>query len=249
MNKMSQNAINKAQDLIYDAWENNSAVQRKRLAQKALSIDPLCADAYHLLAEEADSLSQEIDYCQKGIQAFEDRFDETFFVQNKGHFWGLIETRPYIRLLSSLGEALWASGKEQQAIEQYESILRLNEMDNLGVRYLLITWLLIQKELDKADTLIKRYPEDSAFMLFSELYLLIADGADKKKINALWQRANEANPYVIDYLTFHKTMPEEMPEFYQIGEETEAIYYFSMAYELWLQDRQIMSQLKQVAGK
>ncbi|WP_268234409.1 hypothetical protein [Marinicella pacifica] len=44
-------------------------------------------------------------------------------------------------------------------------------------------------------------------------------------------------------------MSEEMPEFYQLGEETEAINYFSMAYELWLGDSQIMSQLKQVADR
>lgn len=39
----------KAQDLVYDAWEIDSTVQRKRLARKALELDPLCAGAYTIL--------------------------------------------------------------------------------------------------------------------------------------------------------------------------------------------------------
>ena len=48
-------AIEKAQDLVYDAWERATARSRIALARKALAISPLCADAYSILAEEARS--------------------------------------------------------------------------------------------------------------------------------------------------------------------------------------------------
>jgi hypothetical protein len=46
-------AIEKAQDLVYDAWERATARSRIALARKALAITPLCSDAYNILAEEA----------------------------------------------------------------------------------------------------------------------------------------------------------------------------------------------------
>jgi hypothetical protein len=48
-----RDAIEKAQDVIYDAWERATARSRIALARKALAITPLCSDAYNILAEEA----------------------------------------------------------------------------------------------------------------------------------------------------------------------------------------------------
>src|SRR6266540_3256625 len=51
-------AIAKAQDVMYDAWERTTSRSRIALARKALGISPLCADAYNLLAEEAGSVEE-----------------------------------------------------------------------------------------------------------------------------------------------------------------------------------------------
>ena len=62
----------KAQDLMYDAWERTTARSRIALARKALGISPLCADAYVLLAEEAaGSLEEARDLYAKGVEAGE----------------------------------------------------------------------------------------------------------------------------------------------------------------------------------
>jgi hypothetical protein len=42
----------KAQELIYDAWENPNPKRRIALAHQAVKISSNCADAYNLLAEE-----------------------------------------------------------------------------------------------------------------------------------------------------------------------------------------------------
>jgi len=51
-------ATAKAQDVMYEAWERNTSRSRIALARKALGISPLCADAYVLLAEEAQSIEE-----------------------------------------------------------------------------------------------------------------------------------------------------------------------------------------------
>ncbi|MFP5503539.1 MAG: SEC-C metal-binding domain-containing protein, partial [Candidatus Sericytochromatia bacterium] len=47
-----QTASGQAQELVYDAWDAKTAKKRVSLAEKALAIDPDCADAYVVLADE-----------------------------------------------------------------------------------------------------------------------------------------------------------------------------------------------------
>ncbi len=48
----AKSATDKAQDVMYQAWDQAEPRKRIALANKALTISPLCADAYVLLAEE-----------------------------------------------------------------------------------------------------------------------------------------------------------------------------------------------------
>ncbi len=65
-----------------------------------------------------------------------------FFEENVGHFWGIVETRPYMRARLGLAFTLWGTGERDAAIEQAQDMLRLNPGDNQGVRYPLMLWLL-----------------------------------------------------------------------------------------------------------
>jgi hypothetical protein len=65
-----RNPVDRAQEVMYQAWEAPSKKKRVSLAQKALEISLNCADAYCLLAEEtAKGPQQAIDLYQKGVQA------------------------------------------------------------------------------------------------------------------------------------------------------------------------------------
>ena len=46
----ANDALHRAQELIYDAWEAGTARKRIQLAKRALRISDLCADAHSLLA-------------------------------------------------------------------------------------------------------------------------------------------------------------------------------------------------------
>ena len=88
--------IAKAQDIMYDAWEQTNARSRIALARKALGVSPLCADAYNLLADEASSLKEAGDLYAKGVEAGELALGPEGFEEYAGRFWGFLETRPYI---------------------------------------------------------------------------------------------------------------------------------------------------------
>ena len=54
------------------------------------------------------------------------------FEEYAGHFWGFLETRPYMRARAGLAIALIKLGDESAAIEHFRAMLKLNPNDNQG---------------------------------------------------------------------------------------------------------------------
>jgi tetratricopeptide (TPR) repeat protein len=153
--------LEQAQDVMYDAWETPSTRERVRLARKAIELSPDCADACVLLAEEtARGPNEAADLYAKGVAAGERALGKHVFEQDAGHFWGIVETRPYMRARLGLAHALWAMGKPQEAVAHAWEMLRLNPGDNQGVRYVLLTWLLELGDDTQVPQLLERYPDD-----------------------------------------------------------------------------------------
>src|SRR5438105_7171989 len=125
----SDEALFEAQDLMYDAFEARGA-KRAALARRALTISPDCADAYLLLAEQtASSVEEARALLEQGVAAGERALGPQPFEDDIGFFWGIIETRPYMRCRASLAEALWALGRREEAVEHLRELLRLNPND------------------------------------------------------------------------------------------------------------------------
>ena len=64
-------------------------------ACEALELSPYCTGAYNLLAEESDCLEEKTALYRRGVRAGELSLGELFFKKNAGHFWSIMETRPY----------------------------------------------------------------------------------------------------------------------------------------------------------
>jgi hypothetical protein len=137
----SEEKLSQAQDLIYDAWEEPNRQKCLALARKALRISPYCADAYNLLAENCKSLKERQSLYEQGVKTGRLALGELFFNKQAGHFWRLIETRPYMRALAGWSECLWQNRCRPEAIANYKELLRLNPNDNQGIRYILINCL------------------------------------------------------------------------------------------------------------
>jgi len=59
---------------------------------------------------------------EKAIKAGEKTLGKKFFKEKKGYFWGMIETRPYMRAKAGLADCLYAKKEVDKAIEIYEEI-------------------------------------------------------------------------------------------------------------------------------
>jgi tetratricopeptide (TPR) repeat protein len=239
--------LERAQDLIYEAFETESSQKRVQLAKKALKVSPDCADAYALLAEEsAKSLQEAKDLYEKGVQAGERALGEETFKEEAGHFWGILETRPYMRAREGLAACLWELGEREEAIKHFWQMLELNPGDNQGIRYELAGWLLDEEMDEELGELLQRYEEDaSAFWVYTRaLWMFRKEGATKEATAAL-KEAIETNPYVPLYLLGHKSLPGALPELIGFGDESEAVVYFARALSAWLRTPQALEWLRQ----
>ena len=126
--------LERAQELIYDAWEETNPRKQRKLAENALVICADCADAYVLLGNLAETPDAAARLYQQGMAAGERALGEAYFQEDAGEFWHLLETRGYMRARSGLAEALWYSGKLDEAAAHFRELLRLNPEDTQGNR-------------------------------------------------------------------------------------------------------------------
>ncbi|MDQ0164023.1 SEC-C metal-binding domain-containing protein [Aeribacillus alveayuensis] len=110
-----------AQELIFDAY-GESGRKRKQLINKALKLDPNNPDAYNLLAEEASSFEEALNLYREGMIRGEKSLGKAFIEENKGHFWGIVKTRPYMRAKFHYSCMLYEDGQLQEAIQHFEEL-------------------------------------------------------------------------------------------------------------------------------
>lgn len=230
----AETPIEQAQELMYQAW-NASGKRRVELARRALELSKDCADAYVLLAEEAARTAEEArELYEEGVKAGERALGPRAFKDDVGHFWGVIETRPYMRARAGLAACLWILGERRQAIEHYTELLRLNPNDNQGIRYTLALCLLEEGDDKALDRLLKQYKEDaSAVWLYHRALLTFRQSGAAPKANKALRDAIAQNPFVPRYLLGKKKLPRQRPPYIGFGDESEAVDYAAGAISAW----------------
>src|ERR1700719_252462 len=196
--RRGDDATAKAQDVMYEAWERTTPRSRIALARKALGISPLCADAYVLLAEEAaQSIEEARDYYAKGVEAGELALGPRRFKEYAGHFWGFLETRPYMRARAGLAGTLVQLGDVAGALAHYRDMLKLNPNDNQGIRYVLAGCLLTQDNDGALKELLAEHEDASAFWLYTRALVAFRESGDSDgQAAALVRDAWSANEHV-----------------------------------------------------
>jgi tetratricopeptide (TPR) repeat protein len=223
-----------AQEKAFEAMEAPRAKERIALAKEALALSPLCSDAYLVLAREAANADEALDLYRRAVAAGAEALGEAAFQNDVGSFWGLIQTRPYMRARHELALALWRSSHRDEAVAHYQEMLRLNPNDNQGIRYLLIDALLELGREEDADALLKRYENDgTAHWTWSAALLEFRRTGNSAAANKALARAVEANPHVAAYLLGAKPFPPTLPEYIGMGDESEAVAYAHDAAGAW----------------
>jgi tetratricopeptide (TPR) repeat protein len=226
--------LEEAQDLMYEAW-GATGKRRVELTRRALKLSPDCADCYVLLAEEtAHSIEEARALFQQGVKAGERAIGPEGFKEYAGDFWGIMETRPYMRARAGLAQVLWLLREREQAVAHLTDMLRLNPGDNQGLRYLLMDYLLEMGQDQALGELLKRYKgEGTAKWLYTNaLWLFRGEGATRKAQKAL-QKAVAANHFVPPFLLGEMKMPKRLPAYIGIGDQDEAVAYVAGALGSW----------------
>lgn len=241
--KIPQGNKERARDLIYNAFEAVGN-RRYKLAEQALKLDPDCVDAYVIAAENADSLEEALTWYEKGMMIGEEELGKAFFMENMGHFWGLLETRPFMRAKFNYAMTLYDLGKISVATQHYEEMLRLNPNDNQGVRNLLFIAYSDLSQFKMAHKLLLEYGEQTAQGLYNTTLLELLEKGCTPKAAKLFKEAKKQNKYVVPYLTGKKRLPANQPDYYGFGDENEAIIYVSEHLHLWQKIKGLLEWIK-----
>lgn len=239
-------ALEEAQELMYAAWDEDDPDERIALAEEALEISPNCTDAYLLLADErAETVEEAAELFRRGMQAGERVLGPDYFQLYTGQFWQLAETRPYMRAREGLANLLWAMEEHEAAEEHYRALLELNPIDNQGIRYSLVNLLLEINRARIALDVIERYRNDpSAFWLYSKALALFQTSGPGGSADQALKAALKANRHVPAYLTGRRRIPQDPPEFIEMGARSEAVHYAFGNLNLWRQTPGAVDWLK-----
>lgn len=212
--------------MVFKANEAQSESEHLALLHKALEINPGCVDAEILLSGyECGFLGDRVQRVERATEHAKRLLGQEFY-EWAGHFWGFVETRPYIRGLSYIATEYLEFDRYEKAIPYLELALAYNPNDNTGARYMLVPAYLCKQQFFSAIALIDAYKDDgSAWWLWSAafaafLHPLPKDAADRP--DKALREAHAANPHVYSYLIGENALKRKKPPYYSPGGESEA---------------------------
>jgi len=218
-----RNVLEEAQDLCYQAFDSIGR-RRAALARQAIRLCPDCADAYVILAEGCGDTGKAGELYAAGVEAGRRALGGTFFEENVGHFWGLLQTRPFMRALQGQAECLVGLGRQGDAVGHYRELLRLNPNDNQGVRHALLPLLIELGRDAEAEDLLKAYHQDvSAIWPYCRALLAFRSQGDTPASRTLLAAAVKANPHVPKCVLGQAEL-SDWPGSYSLGSEEEAVF-------------------------
>lgn len=227
--------IEKSDDLMYEAYEASPAKARKLVLQ-ALKLNPENVRALTFMGDEAGSEEDTIKFYKQAMDAGSKQLGEQYFKENKGHFWGMNETRPFMTAKLNYANTLAGLDKSEEAAKEYAELIELNPNDNQGVRYNLAGILLYHKNYAAYLKLYTKFKNEyTANWLFNYALLLFATEGPTPKANKALIEANKQNAHVLMFMTQRKKITADLDEgFYSPGDEREAAYYLLDNFKNWM---------------
>jgi protein involved in temperature-dependent protein secretion len=157
-----------------------------------------------------------------------------FFKQNRGHFWLIANTRPYMMLKYRRAQLKFAHGDLADAISEFQDLISLNPEDNQNVRSILASMLIMAADWSRLSQLLNEYNEDEGLALeASRALMLYANEGDSEAARVAKKRMHSANKHAVKYLT-GQTKSKGLPEMYSLGQASEAeVYLGDFGKEAW----------------
>lgn len=169
-----------AYEYLERAQASCSCATAAKYAKMALELDPTLTDAKLLLAVHQSKNPEDLQVRLEKLLKEEEEYLKTLDIDEEscaGNYYQIFETRPYLKVYKEYAETLIVQGKMRKAAEACSKICFLNEEDNLGSRYTLMTLYAYLEDRSSAEKLFGKYPEYSSFVLLpmTALYYKLED--------------------------------------------------------------------------
>jgi len=228
-----QQDLDVAQEFMFDAWETDDLEVVLKLIRKAIKKSPLCADAYTFycdISEERPELK--VSYLETALYAASLSLGEDF-QEFAGRFWGVVETRPYMRAKVALADTLWESGNYYPAMAHCREMLELNPNDNQGIRYLLTGYYLELEMVDELTSILDDYSGDMCpYLQYTRA--LLAYRQSSPDADDIAKAAIDSNNHIPGLLSECRTRPKSNSGYITLGELDEAIDYVNHNIKPWI---------------
>lgn len=209
-----------AWDYMDIAYEADTEQEALKYARKALQADKNCLDAEMMIAELTSEDGEELKRkYEKMIEKAEKDLKEAdiFKEENKGHFWLIVETRPYMRLRHSYVCLLLDLGKFRKAVRECEDLLQLCESDNIGVRYLLMSLYAFFEDELNVIRLHKRYEEEASSQMLLPIIALYYKLDDYKKAESYLKKLKKVNAELEDVFCGEEYIDDDLDDVIEAG--------------------------------
>lgn len=215
--------LDDAYEILEQAENAKTKKEAIRLAKKAYEVSSECFNAIIFQCYLEENCKKRMELLDEGLEFEKNRLTkEKYFDKEKiGNFYGIFETRPYIEGLVTKIDFLLDEGKLRQACDICKEILRLNNNDNTGTRYLLMAIYAALEEEKEMLKLYKKYPEENLEMLFPLFALYYKLGVEEKAKEYL-ERIDKCNPnFVKFFIGTIKENKDIMPGYHAKGDSSE----------------------------
>lgn len=225
--------VEAAQELAFRSMEEESDRKALDLARKALELDLDCIDARAVVIQiTIHEPNEQVNAYRKLLAEARDKMGKEFFEENRGHFWEVVETRPFMRALEFLAILLASLERIGESIAVMEEMIDLNPNDNQGIRDTLLGLYLGEGDVLKARILLDKYPEDD-LAVFSwgraiERFL----SGDMGVASQALADAIDANPHVVAIMAGIEEMSDDF-DGYSPGDLNEARHCLLALEHVW----------------
>lgn len=176
-------------------------------------------------------------------------FGGNYLIERKGMFWGLIETRPFMRCLQQYADCLHDIEKVKECVAVMEELIALNPNDNQGVREQLLLYLIELNEDKKFRKYVDQYKEDGmAFALFTRALFAFKTEGESDNANALLKNTLKQNKFVAP-LILSSNLITSIPATHGYGDRDEATVFVHFAKDVWVYTNGALEWLMKMSGK
>jgi tetratricopeptide (TPR) repeat protein len=210
----------RSDDLLFEAYAEKSNKKRIKLLNDSLIYNPYNTDSLIALSKFTKNLYTRLEELQLAIEiatlVLENSDEDYFSVENIGIFWGLVETRPFMRAQQYHILTLMEVEYYYEAIHRCKQLLVLCENDNMGIRYILMKLFALTKNLPEALQLIEQFDEDLFTFKFPFALLLFHTQRYEEAENEL-SFLLESYPFAKSIIIYNKKPNEKEIESLSYG--------------------------------